>query len=261
MSKRTKKRLLLIIPLLFIITLVGVVLARNETAVAPSASAPASSDTPASSKGSQPAAFNKKQFSTDEPTSQWVVVNKHRPLTPKTYEPAVTVPNVPLRLSKDSGEMHVASTMAPALEQLFKAATDAKVPLMLASGYRSYQLQVSVYNAEVKNNGQAGADRESARPGYSEHQTGLAADLEPVSRQCEVAACFGQLPEGKWLAANAAAYGFIIRYPENRESTTGYVYEPWHVRYVGIPLAQELKTKNIDTLESFFGLGAAPDYQ
>lgn len=244
-------------PSLFIVSLIGVVLAHNGIA-----GAPAHKTDQAKSTSTAPSdTFNKKQFSVDDPASLWVVVNKHRPLNPKTYAPTLAVPNVPLRLNGSAGEMHVAAQMAPALESLFKAASAAKEPLMLASGYRSYQEQVAVYGNEVKANGQAGADRESARPGFSEHQTGLAADLEPVSRQCEVEDCFGDMPEGKWLAANAATYGFIIRYTKDNQPTTGYIYEPWHVRYVGIPLAKELKAKNIDALETFFGLGAAPDYQ
>ncbi len=258
------KRIVIVLALLFIVSLAGVLFAHNGTASAPANNKTAKTPNTAKQTGTTPtnaATFNKKQLSNDDPTSIWVVVNKQRPLNPKTYEPAVSVPNIPLRTSADSGEMHVATAMVPALEKLVKASDDAKVPLMLASGYRSYQLQVSVYASEVKSYGQAKADSESARPGFSEHQTGLAADLEPTSRQCEVATCFGDLPEGKWLAANAATYGFIIRYTPQDQATTGYVYEPWHVRYVGVELAQEMKNKKIDTLEAFFGLPAAPDYQ
>jgi D-alanyl-D-alanine carboxypeptidase len=109
--------------------------------------------------------------------------------------------------------------------------------------------------------GKAVADSQSARPGYSEHQTGLAVDVEPTSRKCEVEACFGDTPEGKWVAANAHKFGFIIRYPKNMQSVTGYIYEPWHIRYVGKELAGEMHKQNIATLEQFFGLEAAPDYQ
>lgn len=207
-----------------------------------------------------PPAFNDKLHSTDDSTSIWVIVNKHRPLNPKTYAPSLTVPNVPLRTTAGSGEMHVSTQMAPALEKMVADSNAAGVPLMLASGYRSYDLQVSVYGAEVKNYGQATADRESARPGFSEHQTGLAADLEPTNRTCEVAQCFGQMAEGKWLAANAYKYGFVIRYPDGKESTTGYIYEPWHVRYVGADLAQEIHKQGDIPLETFFKLDAAPNY-
>ena len=206
------------------------------------------------------AGFDKQQYSLDDPSSIWVVVNKTRPLSPKTYAPDVVVPSIPLRSGSGSEEMHVSAQMAPSLEQLVNGAKQEGVNLMLASGYRSYDLQVSVYGSEVKNYGRAQADRESARPGTSEHQTGLAADLEPTSRKCEVQDCFADTPEGKWLAANAYKYGFILRYPQGKEPITGYRYEPWHIRYIGIDLATEMHKQNVQTLEEFFGLPAAPNY-
>jgi D-alanyl-D-alanine carboxypeptidase len=205
-------------------------------------------------------AFNKAQFPLDTASSPWVIVNKQRPLSPLTYAPQLIVPNIPLRLSASVSEMHVSVTMTPALEKLVAAAKNEGIRLMLASGYRSYQEQITVYNNEVKRGGQAAADRVSARPGHSEHQTGLAADLEPASRKCEVEACFGDMAEGKWLAAHAYEYGFVIRYPNGSEPTTGYSYEPWHIRYVGDELAQELQKQGNPLLEDYFGLGAAPNY-
>lgn len=256
-----QRRLIVILLVVLIVGLVSFILVRKQADHPETASQSKTLNTKlASPPANQPPPFNKRLYSTEDPQSIWVVVNKRHPLTPRTYEPVVTTPNIPLRLGTEATEMHVSTVVAGPLKQLSDAAAAANVPLMLASGHRSYQLQVSVYNAEVKANGQSGADRESARPGYSEHQTGLAADLEPTSRQCEIAACFGQLPAGKWLAANAATYGFIIRYPENKESTTGYVYEPWHVRYVGVELARELSNNHTDTLETFFNLGPATSY-
>jgi len=222
----------------------------------PTATNQASPSTP-----SPAAAFNKSQYSLSDPSSLWIVVNKARPLDPINYAPAnLVVPNIPLRLAASQGEMHVSSLMAPALEQLVNDAKAQSVFFNLQSGYRSYSLQVSVYNNEVKTNGQAIADQESARPGHSEHQTGLAADLGTVSGKCEVAQCFASTPEGVWLAANAYRYGFIIRYPADKTAITGYEYEPWHVRYVGIALAAKWHSSGIETLEEFCGLPAAPNY-
>jgi D-alanyl-D-alanine carboxypeptidase len=221
------------------------------------------SDTKDSQKTATPPAqpsFDKKQYSVDDPASPWVVVNKQRPLSPKDFAPEVVVPNVPLRSGNTSAEMQVAKISAPALEEMVNAAKQEGINLMLGSGYRPYSMQVSVYNAEVKNYGQTQADRESARPGFSEHQTGLAADLEPTSRQCEIEDCFGDLPEGKWVAANAWKYGFILRYTPDKEQVTGYRHEAWHVRYVGKELAKELHDTKVETLEEFFGLPAAPNY-
>lgn len=210
--------------------------------------------------GTTSANFNKQEYSLTSPTSVWVVVNKLRPLDPKSYAPPVTTPSIALRLSSGADEMHVSTAVVSSLERLFAAAKSDGVSLRLASGYRPYTLQVNVYGAEVKNYGQAKADQESARPGYSEHQTGLAVDVEPLNRKCEIAQCFSILPEGKWLAANAFKYGFIIRYPAGKQGITGYEYEPWHVRFVGPELANELHNTGTATLEEFFGLPAAPHY-
>ena len=131
---------------------------------------------------------------------------------------------------------------------------------MLASAYRSYTLQKALYKLYVQEQGKAVADTRSARPGYSEHQTGLAVDLEPLDRTCEVQSCFGQTDEGQWLAAHAHTFGFIIRYTEGHEKTTGYMYEPWHIRYVGKDLATKVHAKGNQTLEAFFKLGKAGTY-
>jgi D-alanyl-D-alanine carboxypeptidase len=206
-------------------------------------------------------AFDKSQHSLDLPTSPWVVVNKRRPLNPVDFAPQLATPQVGLRLGASNPEMQVSQQITPAVEQLFAAAKQDGLDLIIASGYRSYKTQATVYNNEVKRNGQQAADRESARPGHSEHQTGLAVDIGAASRECEIESCFGDMAEGKWLAANAYKYGFIIRYDKEDEAVTGYTYEPWHLRYVGAELARELHRQGNPPLESFFSLGAAPDYQ
>ena len=156
--------------------------------------------------------------------------------------------------------MQLRAETATALEAMAAAAKQDGIHLMLASGYRSYNLQKTVYNRNVAQLGQAKADTESARPGHSEHQTGLVADLEPLDRSCEIQACFADTPEGKWLAAHAHEHGFIIRYPEGKQAETGYIYEPWHVRYVGKSLSAELHKTPQATLEAFFGLEKAGNY-
>lgn len=207
-------------------------------------------------------AFNKAEFSIDSPASIWVVVNKQRPLNPITYAPNdLVVPNIPLRTGITANEQYVRKEMAAALEGLEAAAKIDGVTLNLQSGYRSYTFQEGLYNGYVKQSGQAQADLESARAGHSEHQTGWAADLGGVTQpSCNIAQCFGETTEGKWLAANAYKYGFIIRYTATKQAITGYENEPWHVRYVGSKLSQEMFNDNITTLEEFFGLPAAPTY-
>lgn len=218
--------------------------------------------TTSSSRSNKEAIFNKRQHSLDDPASIWVVVNKRQPLQPKTYAPDdLVTPNVPLRLTNGDAEMKMRKPAGDALEQLFAAAQKDGLKLKISSGYRSYSFQVNLYNHYVSVQGKAVADTQSARPGYSEHQTGLAVDVEPASRKCEVEECFGTTPEGQWIAANAYKYGFILRYPKDMQNITGYIYEPWHIRYVGTALSTEMHQRNTATLEQFFSLGNAPDYQ
>jgi D-alanyl-D-alanine carboxypeptidase len=204
--------------------------------------------------------FNKNLYSHTLASSIWVVVNKLNPLNPKDYVPAdLVVPSVPLRVPGNQ-TMQLRRVAAVAMEQMFAAAKGQGINLMLASGYRSYSYQTTLYNGYVATQGQAVADAQSARPGYSEHQTGLAADVEPLSRNCEVEQCFATTPEGIWLAKNSYKFGFIIRYPQNGQNITGYEYEPWHIRYIGIPAATEMHNEGVTTLEQFFGYPPAPHY-
>jgi len=224
------------------------------------ASAPAwpFTSTKSSEQTTKTVGFNKKLYSTDDAASPWFVVNKQRTV-PATYVPSnLRQPNVAVR-SSGSSEMLLREDAAIAVEKLVGGAKQAGINLMLVSGYRSYGLQQSVYRGNVSRQGQAEADKTSARPGHSEHQTGLAADLGTTSRLCELDTCFGQTPEGKWLAAHAYEYGFIIRYPDNMQSVVGYTYEPWHIRYVGPELAREIHETG-QVMEQFFELPSAPDY-
>ena len=170
-------------------------------------------------------------------------------------------PDVTIRSNATGDERQVSSTMASPLKSLMDAASAAGTPMMLSSGYRSYKMQVSLYAYYVQTQGQSVADTQSARPGHSEHQTGLAADLAPADGSCNVESCFATTPAGMWLAANAYKYGFIIRYPSDKTSVTGYSYEPWHIRYVGVELAGKLHAARIETLEEYFKLPSAPDYK
>lgn len=214
-----------------------------------------------SKSSSKAKTFNKQQYSVDDPASQWIVVNKIRPLKPVDYTPAqLVVPDIKLRFDPTYSEMLVSSVIATPLKQLVDDASKDGLSLMLASGYRSYLAQDSIYKISVDSIGQGPTDQQNARPGYSEHQTGLAVDMEPSSRHCETEVCFADTPEGKWVAGNAYKYGFIIRYPQDKQNVTGYSFEPWHIRYVGIDLATQMHSSHIETLEEFFGLLSAPNY-
>ncbi len=204
-------------------------------------------DTPTSN---QPAGFDKTRYSADKPESLWWIVNKNRPL-PEGFEPNLVEPNIPIRPNAAGDERKISSVIVGPLQEMVAAAKTEGISLLLASGYRSYALQVSVYNQNVRNLGQAEADKVSAKPGTSEHQTGLSLDIGAASRTCEIQECFGQQPEGVWVRNHAPEYGFIIRYPEGKQASTGYNYEPWHLRYVGKDLARELQRTG-QTMEEFF---------
>jgi zinc D-Ala-D-Ala carboxypeptidase len=203
--------------------------------------------------------FDKSRYSTESADSLWVIVNKGRVL-PSDYAPSdLKVPKVPLRLESTSPEMMLRAEAANALEKLIKASDNENIKLMLASGFRSYDSQKLLYSFYVNNQGKESADSSSAKAGYSEHQTGLAADIESISRQCEVETCFAKMPEGKWLKANAHKFGYIMRYQKDKVKLTGYDFEPWHFRYVGTALAKQLYSSNL-TMEQFFGLYTVNEY-
>ena len=133
--------------------------------------------------------------------------------------------------------------------------SDAKslgLNICIASGYRSYQYQDRLYNNYSAVSGSEQADTYSARPGHSEHQTGLCFDLNSVNDS------FATTDEGIWINNNAYLYGFIIRYPKGKDSITGYQYESWHLRYVGVDLAKTLYNNgNWLTMEEYFGLSSS----
>lgn len=203
-----------------------------------------------------PEAFDPTLYSVDEPSSLWVVVNKARPLSVIDYAPDnLVAPELPSAFAP-----LLRADAARALAEMFDAATADGVGLMIQSSYRGYALQVRIKRESVERWGQQVSDSRSARAGHSEHQTGLAVDLTGENGQCTLEACFGETVEGKWLAENSWKFGFILRYLEGTTDVTGYIYEPWHFRYVGEELAREIWLQGYPTLEEFFGLPPAPDY-
>ncbi len=134
-----------------------------------------------------------------------------------------------------------------AFNTLSEAAANQGLDIYLSSGFRSYETQVRIYESYVDSYGKESADTFSARPGYSEHQTGLVIDVNTIDDS------FAGTPEAEWLAKHAHEYGFIIRYPKGKESITGYKYEPWHIRYLGVEKATEVYNSGL-TLEEFLGI-------
>ena len=142
---------------------------------------------------------------------------------------------------------------AEATEKFHKMIEAAKadgLTIVMTTAYRSYSFQKSLWDGYVANAGEAAATRYSARPGQSEHQTGLAVDVSAPSVNYSLTQDFENTKEGKWLAQNAHLFGFIMRYPKDKESITGYEFEPWHFRYVGEAAAAEIYQKG-ETLEEY----------
>ncbi len=223
--------------------------AAATTAPPPTSPAPGTGTSPTQRPAPTPSP-TAPQHSLTDPTSIWVVVNKARPLDPRTY--------VPPDLTSVGDGQYLRAPAAAALLSLFASAAADGLSIHADSGYRSYTYQVSVHDNVVASLGQSEADIGSARPGYSEHQTGWAVDVGGDG--CEIATCFGTTPDGRWVAANAYRYGFIVRYPQGLQGITGYEYEPWHIRYVGVQLATAMHATGVQTLEQWFHLPAAPAY-
>ncbi|MCP3424896.1 D-alanyl-D-alanine carboxypeptidase family protein [Rothia sp. AR01] len=186
----------------------------------------------------------------EDPASPSVLVNKARPLDPLDWAPhdLVDVAGVQLR-----------AEAAGAAEGMIAAAGADGVDFTLISGYRSYAEQERTYGSWVAAQGQESADNASARPGHSEHQTGLAADIGQRGG-CDLQVCFAETDAADWVAEHAAEHGFIVRYPWWEHETTGYWYEPWHLRYVGAETARAYAASGAASYEEFLGAPAAPDY-
>lgn len=199
-----------------------------------------------------PLTFDLTQHSVDDPNSIWVVVNKSRPLDPIDHEPQDLV--------KVRGvEVHAKAAFD--LEELLNQAEADGVPLGMRTAYRGYGQQSVIYNQHVQRRGKEYTDRFSARPGHTEHQTGLAVDFSSRSQpRCDLNQCFDDTIEGEWLHENAWKFGFIHRYMSEVEEITGYGNEGWHYRYVGRDLAKHMHAEGILTLEELFGLPGGTEY-
>lgn len=157
-----------------------------------------------------------------------LLVNKNNPI-PEDYNPGVN------------------EEAKAAFDKMTEVAKEQDLSIYIVSGFRSYDTQKKLYENYVAKYGQSLADTFSAKPGHSEHQTGLAFDV------CSVEDVFGDTQESKWLALNAHRFGFIIRYPEGKEDITGYKYEPWHIRYLGVDIATKVYNSGL-TLEEYLNV-------
>ena len=167
-----------------------------------------------------------------DPTDILILVNKYNkaPSVPL----ALVRPDVTPTRPELSENIYMRPEAAEALEALFEGAQQDGIILYATSGFRSYSTQKAIFERKLERMSEKAANASVAKAGYSEHQTGLAMDVEGHSSLgAGLVEDFGKTPEGIWLAEHCHEYGFIIRYPEGKRDITGYIYEPWHIRYVG----------------------------
>lgn len=169
-----------------------------------------------------------------------------------TYIKGLMIVNKTYGLPSTYNPGSVYAEVKEAFEVMKAAAALQGLNIWLQSGFRTYERQETLYNNYVEQDGKEAADTYSARPGYSEHQSGYCFDLNTIDES------FTNTDEGVWVAEHAHEYGFIIRYPEGKESSTGYMYESWHLRYVGIELATKIYESG-ESLEEY--LGITSEYQ
>ncbi len=175
------------------------------------------------------------------------VVNKKHPIEPIDYYPEDLV-------SVGTQGEYLRKEAAEAFNLMNEAAKKDGAPLTAQSGFRSYDLQNKLYTRYVGNYGQKEADTFSARPGYSEHQTGLVMDITGGGGGIGSEGGFAATAQFRWLMEHAYKYGWILRYPRGSESVTGYAYESWHWRYIGVTEATRFKESGLATLEEFYSI-------
>ncbi len=183
-----------------------------------------------------------------EPTTEeakFAIENKNG----MTYIDGILIANKSYSLPSDydPGE---SSEALDAFYEMQADASDEGLNIYISSSYRSYEDQARIYQNYCDTDGQEAADTYSSRPGFSDHQTGLAFDLNSIDDS------FGYTPESDWVSANCHKYGFIIRYPKGKEDITGYQYEPWHIRYIGVDKATAVYESGL-CLEEYLGIDSA----
>lgn len=237
--KRIGTLLLTLFVILLLLLLFYIVLNKNQTQ-----SVPANADASAVSMlktVTEPAA--------SEPATE-SVESSHitQVIDGRTYIDGILIVNksYPLPASYDPG---LDAEAQSAFERMQEDASDDGLFLYITSGYRSYAEQEVQYGIHVQNKGKDYADRVSARPGFSEHQSGLSMDINSTEDS------FADTKEARWIAENCVKYGFIIRFPKDKEDITGYAYEPWHIRYVGIQNAKKISESGL-CLEEYLGISS-----
>lgn len=219
--------------------------ADRQTGSMSSGQATSAEVSPASSEDqTQPSAVDKS-------SEYLTLVNKTHGLN-RAYEPDDLRTVRATAKDREAEYQKLRKAAAKAFNDLTAGAKEAGCTIKLTTGYRPYSYQKVLYKQYIDMDGKEKAEQYSAKPGYSEHQTGLSADVSSPSVGYQLVRKYGRTKAGTWLAENGHRYGFIIRYPKGKESITGYEYEPWHIRYVGKEAAAEIYERQL-TLEEYLG--------
>ncbi|GAA0431197.1 LD-carboxypeptidase LdcB [Lentibacillus halophilus] len=195
---------------------------------------------------------DEKPTAVGNPHDILALVNKDNRLPGDFVPRNLTVPDVRFPFDDFLPKKQMRKVAAQALEDMFQAANNNDLELFAQSGYRSYERQDAIFASNVRERGEEAANKVSAKPGESEHQTGLTMDVTSPDVNYRLVTDFGQTDEGQWIKQHASEYGFIIRYPKGKQAITKYQYEPWHLRYVGQKAATAIMKQDI-TLEEYLG--------
>ncbi len=208
-------------------------------------------DTAGGGPSASPARGKAPGTGTPEPTTEVVagdpqcLVTKTRGLPAGYVPPDLTL--LPSRIS--AKDVQLRQPAADAIVRLIEGASREGHGLFVLSGFRTYQEQERILRDEIAAYGKTVAEKQVAPPGNSEHQLGLAVDVTSERSPYDLTADFGTWPEGRWLADHASRFGYVLSYPQGKESVTGYTYEPWHIRYVGLPLSEKVAESGLTLTE------------
>ena len=189
------------------------------------------------------------QLAEDEANGLFLLVNKEHPVD-ADYVPEDLEPIRYYAEDRNANSRYMRAEAADHFHRLVEAAAQEGIDIVMTTAYRSYEFQEILWNYNVSQKGEEEANKTSARPGESEHQTGLAVDLSTSEIDYRNSYDFENTAAGKWVAENAHRFGFIIRFPQNKTDITGDSYEPWHLRYVGETAAADIYEQNL-TLEEY----------
>ena len=202
-------------------------------------------------KGAEMDPEKKAQLQKDQENGLFLLVNKdpENHLDP-SYKAEDLEPIKYYAADRNKYTRFMRAEAAEAFHRLGETAAEEGIDIVMTTAYRSYEFQQILWDNYVAQKGEEEANKTSARPGESEHQTGLAVDLSTSEIDYRNSSDFADTAAGRWVAENAHKFGFILRFPEDKTDITGYSYEPWHIRYVGLTAAADIYEENL-TLEEY----------